>query len=151
MIDGASTIFGVCREIHSKAGLRRAGTTDMRLSVELLLAAPSPPAPLPRGERGVRSCSFVERGARSSPSPLGGEGLGRGVAFYDYCCAFTASAICFAASFADIDGVFTNSVITSIMAPRYFCSTVMLCAIERTSVPALIESCRSFWLFCWHG
>ena len=53
--------------------------------------------------------------------------------------------------FGVIEGVFTNSVITSIMAPRYFCSTVMLCAIERTSVPAAIEACRSFCDICWQG
>ena len=45
-----------------------------------------------------------------------------------------------AASADDMSGVFTNSVIVSIIAPRYFCSTVMLCAIERTSVPASIEA-----------
>ena len=32
-----------------------------------------------------------------------------------------------------------------------FCGTVMLCAIERTSVPASIDACRSFCASCWQG
>ena len=52
----------------------------------------------------------------------------------------------------DMSGVFTNSVIVSIIAPRYFCSTVMLCAIERTSVPASIEALQVLLrLSCWQG
>ena len=57
-----------------------------------------------------------------------------------YFCASTASAMASAASFADIVGVFTNEVMTSMIAPRYFCRIVMLCAIERTSVPPAIEA-----------
>ena len=42
-----------------------------------------------------------------------------------YCCASTASPSCLAASAADSLGVLTNSVITSIAAPRYFWRMVM--------------------------
>ena len=66
-------------------------------------------------------------------------------------CASTASAIALAASLDDMLGVFTKEVITSIIAPRYFCSTVILCAIERTSVPAVIEACKSLSEVCWQG
>src|SRR3954451_10065564 len=93
-------------------------------------------------------------GAVFSMTPDSAARLRSGVAapqptFDSYICDSTLSAIALAASSADIDGVFTNSVITSIMAPRYFCSTVMLWAIERTSVPAAIDACRSFCDVCW--
>jgi hypothetical protein len=50
-----------------------------------------------------------------------------------------------AASLEDMPGVFTKEVMMSIIAPRYFCSTVMLCAIERTNVPSAIDACKSFF------
>ena len=68
-----------------------------------------------------------------------------------YICASTASAIRLAASSDDISGEFTNSVMVSIMAPRNFCSTVMLWAIDRTSVPASMEAFRSACAVRWQG
>ncbi len=56
-----------------------------------------------------------------------------------YICAATASPSALAAASADMPAVLTNSAITSIIAPRYFCGTIMPWAIERTSVPLAIE------------
>src|SRR6202021_3221852 len=82
------------------------------------------------------------------PSPSSGR---RDVVRWYYCCASTASANRLAASAADRLVVLTNSVITSIAAPRYFCRMVMLWAKLRTNVPALIESFRSCCDFSWQG
>src|SRR5208337_699259 len=71
--------------------------------------------------------------------------------FKGYFCASTASAMALAVSLADILGSFTNAVIVSMIAPRYFCRMVMLWAIERTRVPPAMEACRSFCDICWQA
>ena len=61
-----------------------------------------------------------------------------------YFCASTASAMALAASSGVVFGLLTKAVMVSSIAPRYFCRTVMLWAIERTSVPSAIEACKAF-------
>src|SRR6185312_7890390 len=68
-----------------------------------------------------------------------------------YFCASTASAMALAASSGVIFGLFTNDVMVSRIAPRYFCRRVMLWAKERTSVPSLIDACKAFCDCCWQG
>src|SRR3954447_13332675 len=132
--DGASTITGSQSVSRSRSELRVGCATLLRSRTETVVTS------VP-----WRCTALSPDGAARLQAAL----RRRSLTPDSYICDSTLSAIALAASSADIDGVFTNSVITSIMAPRYFCSTVMLWAIERTSVPAAIDACRSFCDVCW--